>query len=598
MAGLNVVALISGGKDSLFSILHCIANGHNVVALANLHPPPSQNARDAEDLDSFMYQTIGHQIMPLYEQALGLPLYRQEIVGSAVVRERSYQPVSDLQGLESDETESLVPLLLKVKAAHPELNAVSTGAILSDYQRTRVESVALRLGLVPLSYLWQYPLLSGNTSRSLLQDMAAVGQDSRIIKVASGGLNESFLWLNVADANTIRMLTTAAQRFGTTGDGAVLGEGGEYETLAVNGPTPLWKASISVPDEARTVVDNLYECRTGQGGDAAAQTRSIMDAMTAELEMQKPRLGMHSIAYTSIILRNMADFADVNRVYGSYFSKPNPPARVTLACADVLAHGCHLMIGFTCQKDATQITPIVRKGLHVQSRSYWAPANIGPYSQAISIPVVGNARLDSANVVYVAGQIPLVPANMELYHGFPSADIVSFAHQTVLALQHMRRIAEVTRMEHWIAAIAFIVVPPSETAPGFAAVASTAWESFHAAASEVHSPEQEDDDEDFDVWHLQQKAWYGKPISKASQRPKASTLTPPLWVIEVDALPRGASIEWVGYGATAPGLAAEHLMHLQYLLRTFKEHIIQRPDRVQQPCTVDRRATAGAQSGY
>ena len=36
---LNVIALVSGGKDSFFSLLHCLANGHRVVALANLYPP-------------------------------------------------------------------------------------------------------------------------------------------------------------------------------------------------------------------------------------------------------------------------------------------------------------------------------------------------------------------------------------------------------------------------------------------------------------------------------------------------------------------------------------------------------------------------------
>lgn len=40
-ARLNVIALVSGGKDSFFSLLHCRANGHRVVALANLHPPAS-----------------------------------------------------------------------------------------------------------------------------------------------------------------------------------------------------------------------------------------------------------------------------------------------------------------------------------------------------------------------------------------------------------------------------------------------------------------------------------------------------------------------------------------------------------------------------
>ncbi|KAH2141994.1 hypothetical protein KXV68_007084, partial [Aspergillus fumigatus] len=42
--GLNVIALISGGKDSLYSILHCIRNGHKVVALANLYPSTSRQA--------------------------------------------------------------------------------------------------------------------------------------------------------------------------------------------------------------------------------------------------------------------------------------------------------------------------------------------------------------------------------------------------------------------------------------------------------------------------------------------------------------------------------------------------------------------------
>lgn len=86
---LKVVALISGGKDSLFSILHCVANGHDVVALANLHPPLVAGEQ-SEDIDSFMYQTIGHSVIPLYEEALGLPLYRQEISGSAVNQDKSY----------------------------------------------------------------------------------------------------------------------------------------------------------------------------------------------------------------------------------------------------------------------------------------------------------------------------------------------------------------------------------------------------------------------------------------------------------------------------------------------------------------------------
>ncbi|MBE7180272.1 MAG: diphthine--ammonia ligase, partial [Terriglobus roseus] len=243
---LNVIALISGGKDSLFSILHCIANGHKVVALANLYPAAADDQN--EDIDSYMYQTVGHSAIPLYEAALGIPIYRQPIAGSAVDHARDYRgPGSheaDDDDDDADETESLLPLLRRVKAAHPAANAVSSGAILSTYQRTRVESVALRAGLAPLAYLWQWPSLPPYAEAALLADMRAVGMDARIVKVAGGGLDEGALWGNVADARVTARLERAAARFGTPGDGAVVGEGGEFETLAVDGPGPLWKRRI------------------------------------------------------------------------------------------------------------------------------------------------------------------------------------------------------------------------------------------------------------------------------------------------------------------------------------------------------------------
>ena len=50
--------------------------------------------------------------------------------------------------------EDLYNLLARVKG-DTGAEAVSVGAILSDYQRVRVESVCLRLNLVPLAYLWR-----------------------------------------------------------------------------------------------------------------------------------------------------------------------------------------------------------------------------------------------------------------------------------------------------------------------------------------------------------------------------------------------------------------------------------------------------------
>ena len=651
MASLKVVALISGGKDSLFSILHCLANGHEVVALANLHPAANDDGQASEDTDSFMYQTIGHAIIPLYERALGLPLYRQEILGSAVNLDRSYGPQAAHCDGPQDETESLVPLLNKVKKAHPEVNAVCSGAILSDYQRTRVESVALRLGLTPLSYLWQWPSLPPHNQSSLLDDMAAVGQDSRIIKIASGGLDESLLWQNVADRRTIARLNKAAQRFGSFNDGAVIGEGGEFETLAISGPAPLWKGRLDVKDHEREVVqgeagsasvrirhvgvvmettddtnttlprqpplfDSRFESmlkelsssdefssnghvgfspkplptcvcryqtspavslvpnRTGSGDSPATQMQSLMETLSKDLKEACPATGLGSVAYTTVILRDMSQFQAINPVYGESFAFPSPPARVTIACADVLPRGCDVMLGVTyIQSNLTADAP--RRGLHVQSRSYWAPANIGPYSQAFLAPA--DAASNEGDIVYIAGQIPLVPASMELVQS-PSGDPASdFTYQAVLALQHMVRIGEVMKVKTWTAGIAFITPSSSQDIQVSAKLVQNVWHRLHEAPLEDEGDEEEA--EDFDIWDAThgsgRSALPKRSLSEARPSPSQAVNPPPLWIINVDALPRNANIEWVGYGAT--GLAtvtAENIEHLCHLLDVFREHII------------------------
>lgn len=652
MASLNVVCLISGGKDSLFSILHCLENGHNVVALANLYPPLSADQKVVDDTDSYMYQTIGHTVIPLYEQALGLPLYRREISGTAAIQDRCYNAAG---GGGEDETEAMVPLLQKVKARHPEVNAISTGAILSDYQRTRVESVALRLGLTPLSFLWQYPSLPPESQISLLEDMAAVGQDARIIKVASGGLDETYLWQNVADHYAMARIDRAVKRFGANDGGAVLGEGGEFETLAVAGPAPLWKGSIVVGRDQRDVVSGeagtafirlkkaqfepylarppesprvrippllshrchkilddlckadievpveveeaicnpgvnsalnqtppvvehpewnppdpiLHEGLLGNGVDAAAQMRSIMDHVVATVRQCGQTCA--DIAYTSIILRSMSDFASVNAIYGRFFTEPNPPARVTLACANVLPYGKFVMLSATM---AAAIARSSKRGLHVQSRSYWAPANIGPYSQAIGVPY-DQPNGSAGAVVYIAGQIPLIPASMELVR-----DSVKDAEmQTVLAMQHFLRVGQAMQVQRWICGMAFITADSQAEAKRRLHITNKAWKALHRT-----EPPNEDTEEDaplisnsFDIWDLRNGAGrtlHGQIQEQTRQSSFANTALPPLHVVQVDALPRGASVEWAVYGDTTDMADSPSIMHYNHLLHVFRHHIV------------------------
>lgn len=667
-SSLNVIALISGGKDSLFSILHCQANGHSVVALANLHPAPSAN--DDEDINSYMYQTVGHSVIPLYEQALGLPLYRQEITGTAVDSSRDYATPSQKQ--EQDETEDLVPLLTKVMDAHPEANAVSTGAILSTYQRTRVESVALRLGLTPLSYLWQYPLLPPYTQSSLLHDMTAVGQEAIIIKTASGGLDQDFLGLDVASQKTIARLAKAMGRYGDAGDGAILGEGGEFETLALNGPKSLWKKRIRIENGPPAPLDggqavlkikaSILEEKTGESDEAAGPLRipelfddefasilkvaipsegekssvsgdaaqdgelssraSAVDVPVVErlprnmfsetrtvftysnvtsdthstssisspsrqlikaflrLEhiLQQRCLSKASVNHCTLLLRDMADFTVLNPIYAQYFSDVNPPARATIAVGNTMPEGLDVMLSVIIDKDGVDQTgeiakSIKRQGLHVQGRSYWAPANIGPYSQAISArlpPVDESSNNNSSSgagggeIVYVAGQIPLVPASMAIYKDG------DFKGQAVLSLQHLWRIGRTKHVKWWSAAVAFI--PASQHPEEHVRTALQMWKAIHtplSSSSSVEGEDGEDEDEEVDIdpWDRLNThdgsafndTTYRSPLpdrSAVSPDPSSRQKVPmpPCFVAQVSSLPRGVDVEWCASGLTSTSI--------------------------------------------
>ena len=48
---MKVVALISGGKDSCYNMMQCIAAGHEIVALANLQPSSSGSGKGSENLN-------------------------------------------------------------------------------------------------------------------------------------------------------------------------------------------------------------------------------------------------------------------------------------------------------------------------------------------------------------------------------------------------------------------------------------------------------------------------------------------------------------------------------------------------------------------
>ncbi|WQX87813.1 RidA family protein [Helicobacter pylori] len=74
------------------------------------------------------------------------------------------------------------------------------------------------------------------------------------------------------------------------------------------------------------------DASTGEfkGTDIHSQTTQSMENIKAILK--EAGLGMDSVVKTTILLKNLDDFAVVNGIYGSYFTEPYP-ARATFQVA-------------------------------------------------------------------------------------------------------------------------------------------------------------------------------------------------------------------------------------------------------------------------
>lgn len=215
---MKFVALVSGGKDSIYSILECIRNGHELVACIHLGAPEST------DEESYMYQTAASEVVRcMVEECMQVPLVLYQRIGKSINTSLVYQNES-----ENDEVEDLACALLQAKEKF-DFSAVSSGALFSTYQRVRIEHVCSRLGLTSLSYLWR--LLP---QKEMLQKMLEDGIEAVLVRVASppGLLPQKHLNKTLSFLWHTGLLERLNQRY----QFQVCGEGGEYESLVIDSP--------------------------------------------------------------------------------------------------------------------------------------------------------------------------------------------------------------------------------------------------------------------------------------------------------------------------------------------------------------------------
>jgi len=216
---MKVVCLVSGGKDSTYAAWLAQRSGHEIVALANLFT--------AQEVDSWMYQSAATDQVAVYAKCFGAPMYRSPLTAGIRPQDDALllqQPATVTSIEQIDEVELLYTLLHRVKKDVPDLGGVVSGAILSNYQRLRIEHVCTRLGLVSIAPLWE------RHQDEALQEMIDLEIDAVLVKVAAYGLDKRHLGKSIAELQPY--LRSLATKYGIN----VAGEGGEYESFTRNAP--------------------------------------------------------------------------------------------------------------------------------------------------------------------------------------------------------------------------------------------------------------------------------------------------------------------------------------------------------------------------
>jgi diphthine-ammonia ligase len=105
------------------------------------------------------------------------------------------------------------------------LDGIVSGALRSDYQKTRLERMCERLGIHSWTPLWH------QSGQQHVREMIEHGFEIMITGVSAEGLNQEWLG-HVLTRESFERLEALATKFRFH----VEGEGGEYETLVLAGP--------------------------------------------------------------------------------------------------------------------------------------------------------------------------------------------------------------------------------------------------------------------------------------------------------------------------------------------------------------------------
>jgi ABC transporter with metal-binding/Fe-S-binding domain ATP-binding protein len=181
---VRAVSLFSGGKDSFLSAQFALEQGFEIVSAITVIP---------EEFSFMFHFPNAH-----------MSRYAAELL--------------DLKVVETSEDNLWKLIASMVENDHIE--AVISGAIASDYQKTRIEAACTDLGIMSFTPLWRMD------QESELKEIISRGILPVIVSVSAEGFDINDLGVTI-DERYFGILKKKNERYGIN----VTGEGGEYETF-------------------------------------------------------------------------------------------------------------------------------------------------------------------------------------------------------------------------------------------------------------------------------------------------------------------------------------------------------------------------------
>jgi diphthine-ammonia ligase len=226
---LKVAVLFSGGKDSTYATWIAQHQGWDVEALVTVLP---------QGVESPMFHFPNVGWTKIQAGAMGLP----------------HQTIKAGQ----EELSSLREGLGKTKEEF-QIDGVVTGAVASDYQKSRVDQVCEELGIKSFAPLWH------KDPKIIVSDLRSAGFRIIVSGVAAAGLDETWLGKEMTDERWA-MLEKISKKHGVH----LTGEGGEYETFVLDAPH--FQDRISI-EKTRNIWD-------GQSGHLVIEKALLQDKPT------------------------------------------------------------------------------------------------------------------------------------------------------------------------------------------------------------------------------------------------------------------------------------------------------------------------------